>query len=127
MKHKYLQFFIRLTLMTAILGFLCWALTQFLPENSISPVYPYILILFYIITGLIHYILLRITALNPRRFVSYFMLATFVKLIVYFTVVLIYVFNFSDNLLPFIITFFVLYIFYTAFEVVLILKQTKEI
>ena len=124
---KYGQFLARLTIMTLLIGAVCYVLFTFLPENTISMAYPYILILFFAITAGIHYILLRITRLNPRRFVSYFMLATFVKLIVYFTAVLVYVFNNREDVLSFIITFFVLYIFFTVFEVVLILKQTKEI
>jgi hypothetical protein len=113
--------------MALLLGLACWALSSFLPADSISPAYPFIILLFFGITALMHYVILRITRLNPRRFVSYFMLATFVKLIVYFTAVLVYVFNFRENLLSFIVTFFVLYIFFTVFEVTLILKQTREI
>jgi hypothetical protein len=113
--------------MTALIGAVCYALSTLLPGKTINSAYPFILILFFSITAVIHYILLRITRLNPRRFVSYFMLATFIKLIVYFSAVLVYVFNYREEVLSFIITFFVLYIFYTVFEVVLILKQTKEI
>jgi hypothetical protein len=126
MKQKYLQFFLRLTLLTLLIGLISWMLDRLLPDKTINPAYPYIISLFYIITALIHYVLLRITRLKPRRFVSYFMLATFVKLIVYFTAVLLYVFNFREYILSFIITFFVLYIFYTVFEVILILLQTRE-
>ena len=127
MKQKYGQFLLRLTIMTALLGVVCFILDTFLPDNTINRVYPYILSLFFLVTAGIHYILLRITRLNPRRFVSYFMLATFIKLIIFFSAVLIYVFTYREEVLSFIITFFVLYIFYTVFEVVLILKQTKEI
>lgn len=127
MKQKYQHFFFRLTVMTALLGLLCWALDRLVPGVTFSKLYPYILLLFYAVTAMIHFILLHITRLNPRRFVSYFMLATFVKLIIYFTAVLVYVFTFREEILPFIITFFILYIFFTVFEVVLILKQTKEI
>jgi hypothetical protein len=127
MKHKYGQFLMRLTIMTVLIGAVCFILGTMLPGNTISPAYPFILVLFYLITAGIHYFLLRITRLNPRRFVSYFMLATFIKLIVYFSAVLVYVFNFREEVLSFIVTFFVLYIFFTVFEVVLILKQTKEI
>ena len=127
MKQIYLQFFSRLTVLSVIIGAACLLLDLLLPENIVNPAYPYLILLFYVTTALIHYILLRITQLNPRRFVSYFMLATFLKLIVYFTAVLVYVFNSRENILSFIATFFIMYIFFTVFEVVLILKQTKEI
>lgn len=127
MNQTYLQFLVRLTIMTVIIGLAGFLLKRFLPPDTISPAYSIILLLFFLVTAFIHYILLRITRLNPRRFVSYFMLATFIKLIVYFSAVLVFVFTNRENILSFIITFFVMYILFTVFEVVLILKQTREI
>lgn len=126
MKQKYTQFFLRLTILTVVIGGICWILSLLLPENTVSPTFPYLLVLFYMVTALIHVVLLKITSLNPRRFVSYFMLATFAKLIIYFSAVLIYVFTVRENILSFILTFFIIYIFFTVFEVALILMQTKE-
>jgi predicted PurR-regulated permease PerM len=54
------------------------------------------------------------------------MLATFVKLLIYLVAVLAYVFTNKEKLLPFILAFFLLYIFYTVFEVINILSQTKD-
>jgi hypothetical protein len=126
MRKKYLQFIIRLTILSLILGLLAFILSRFLPDGMISPALPYLFILFYVITAIVHYILLRITALNPRKFVSYFMLATFLKLMNYLIVVVVYAFYVKEGILPFILSFFILYIFYTVFEVVTILAQTKE-
>ncbi|MCK9400393.1 MAG: hypothetical protein M0Q51_10440 [Bacteroidales bacterium] len=126
MRKKYLQFVIRLTILSLILGLLAFILSRFLPGGMISPALPYLFILFYVITALVHYILLRISALNPRKFVSYFMLATFLKLMNYLIVVVVYAFYVKEGILPFILSFFILYIFYTVFEVVTILAQTKE-
>ncbi len=126
MKDKYLRFLVRLILMSLGLGLAGWLLGLFLPEKTINPVYPYMLLLFFSITAIIHYVVLRISRLNPRRFVSYFMLATFFKLIIYFTAVLVYVYTTRENVLSFILTFFIIYIFYTVFEVILILAQTKD-
>ena len=126
MRKKYLQFIVRLTILSLVLALLSFILRKFLPEGIISPALPYLIILFHVITAIVHYILLRITALNPRKFVSYFMLATFLKLAIYLIVVVVYVFNMKEGILPFILSFFILYIFYTIFEVVTILVQTKE-
>lgn len=127
MKQKYSSFFFRLTFATLLIGLAGWTLMTFLPENSISPAFFYVLLLFYLVTAAMHMVLLRITQMNPRRFVSYFMLATFIKLIIYFLAVLVYVFNFREHVLSFIVTFFVLYVFFTVFEVVFLMKQTREI
>jgi hypothetical protein len=126
MRKKYLQFIVRLTALSLVLGLIAFILSRFLPDGVISPAVPYLIILFHVITAIVHYILLRITTLNPRKFVSYFMLATFIKLMNYLIVVVVYALYVKEGILPFILSFFILYIFYTVFEVVTILAQTKE-
>jgi hypothetical protein len=126
MRKKYSQFILRLTLLSVSLGLVALLLSRILPERMISPALPYLFLLFYLTGALVHYILLRITSMNPRKFVSYFMLATFFKLMNYLIVILVYTIYVKEGILPFILTFFVLYIIYTVFEVATILKQTKE-
>jgi len=126
MRKKYQHFILRLTILSLALGVLVFILNWLLPSGIISPATPYLIILFYLITAIVHYVLLRITALNPRKFVGYFMLATSLKLMNYLIVVVVYVFYVKEGILSFILTFFILYIIYTAFEVATILAQTKE-
>jgi hypothetical protein len=125
MRKKYFQFIIRITILSMALGLLAYILGRFLPDGIISRAVFYLIILFHVITAIVHYILLRITTMNPRKFVSYFMLATFIKLMIYLIVIVVYVFFVKVGILPFILSFFILYIFYTVFEVVTILAQTK--
>ena len=126
MKKKYQKFILRLTILSLVLGILVYLLNHFLPAGIIPPAMPYLIILFYLITAIVHYILLRITAMNPRKFVGYFMLATTLKLMSYLVVIVVYVFNVKEGILPFILSFFALYIVYTVYEVITILAQTKE-
>lgn len=126
MKKKIVPFFLRLIAFSVILLMLAYILKLLLPENSMTPALPYLFILFLLTTAIVHWILIRITALNPSKFVSYFMLATSVKLIIYFLALLVYIFFFRSGILSFIITFLTLYIFYTVFEVTAILKQTRN-
>lgn len=126
MRKKYLHFIIRLTCLSLATGLLAFIVGRFLPEGVMSPAIPYLIILFHVITAIVHYILLRISTLNPRKFVSYFMLATFIKLMTYLIIVVVYAFYVKVGIMPFILSFFILYIFYTVFEVVTILAQTKE-
>ncbi len=126
MRKKYQHFILRLTILSLALGVLVFIMNWLLPAGIISPATPYLIILFYVITAIVHYVLLRITALNPRKFVGYFMLATSLKLMNYLIVVVVYVFYVKEGILSFILTFFILYIIYTVFEVATILAQTKE-
>ena len=126
MRKKYLQFILRLTILSLILGLVAFILSRLFPDGIIPPALPYLFLLFYVTGALVHYVLLRITALNPRKFVSYFMLATFFKLMNYLIVIVVYTIYVKEGLLPFILSFFILYIIYTVFEVATILAQTKE-
>ena len=126
MRKKYQQFIIRLTILSLITGAIVFFLNRLFSPEYISPALPWLIILFYAVAAVVHYVLLRITALNPRKFVGYFMLATSLKLMVYLVVLVIYVFNVKDGILAFVLSFFILYIIYTVFEVITILSQTKE-
>jgi len=126
MKKKFLNFLIKLILLTLLAGLLAFILNLLFPQNVITGAFPYLLGLFFVVTAIVHYVLLRITLLKPAKFVSYFMLATFLKLMNYMIVVVVYVLFVKEGILSFVINFFVLYIIYTLFEVVSILSQTKE-
>jgi len=126
MKKKFQNFILRLTVLSLLLGLVVYLMNHFLPAGIISPAAPYLLILFYLISAIVHYILLKITTLNPRKFVGYFMLATALKLLTYLIVVVVYVFNVKTGILSFTLTFFTMYIVYTIFEVTMILRQTKD-
>ena len=126
MRKKFQQFIIRLTIISLIAGILVVLLNRFLSPEIISPALPWLIILFYFVTAAVHFVLLRITELKPGKFVGYYMLATFLKLLIYLVVMVVYVFNVKEGVLAFILSFFILYIVYTIFEVVTILSQTKE-
>jgi len=126
MRKKYQQFILRLTILSLILGLLAFIMNRFLPAGLISPALPYLFILFFVITAIVHFVLLRITTLNPGKFVGYFMLATFLKLMIYLIVVVVHAFYVKEGILSFILSFFTLYIIYSVFEVVSILAQTKK-
>jgi len=126
MKKKFGNFFVKLVVLTLMVSLLAFILNLVFPQHVITNVFPYLLALFMIVTVAVHYVLLRITMLNPRKFVSYFMLATFLKLMNYMIVVVVYVFTVKEGILSFVLNFFALYIIYTVFEVVSILSQTRE-
>lgn len=126
MKKKFGQFILKLTILSLIVWVISLILGKFVLRDVIPPVVNYIIILFYMTTAGVHYVLLRITELNPRKFVSYFMLATFAKLMTYMIVIVAYVFVMKKEILAFVLSFFILYIIFTVFEVTSILSQTKD-
>jgi hypothetical protein len=126
MKKKLKHYFIRLVLLTLVLAIIAVILYGVLPENALPPLLPYMFVLFFVVTAAVHLILLRITRVDMRKFVSYFMMATLIKLVIYFTAVLAYILIHRAGMLTFVISFFTLYIIYTIFEVTTILSQIKD-
>jgi len=126
MKKKLKHFFVRLVLLTLILAIIAVILHVVLPENSLPQLLPYMFVLFFVVTAAVHLILLRITRVDMRKFVSYFMMATLIKLVIYFAAVLAYIFIHRAGMLTFVISFFTLYVIYTIFEVTTILSQIKD-
>jgi hypothetical protein len=124
MKHKYIDFLKKLLIYTILLGFAGFTVTLFLPKGFISPALPYLFFFFFSITLIVHLILLRVSEKKSSSFINFFMLLTFGKLLFFLTIILIYALMNRPDAVPFILSFFILYIFYTAFEVVLSLKHT---
>ncbi|RLD59093.1 MAG: hypothetical protein DRJ05_06885 [Bacteroidetes bacterium] len=117
MQLKYIDFLKKLLIFSIILAVSVYLLTYVLPEKFISPTLPFLFVFFFSATGIVHFILLRISVKRPNRFINYFMLLTFGKLLFYLTIILIYALIKRDDAVAFILSFAALYLFFTAFEV----------
>jgi hypothetical protein len=125
MKHKYIDFLKKLLIYSIVLAAAGFLIVYFLPEQFISPALPYLFFFFFSVTLIVHLILLKVSQKKTGGFINFFMLLTFGKLLFFLTIIILYaLFNRSDAV-RFIISFFILYVFYTAFEVVLSLSHTK--
>lgn len=83
---------------------------------------------FILISAVVHFYLLKSSEKgNPRKFVTGFMGATTLKLLIYLATMLVYVLLYRESALQFVIAFFVFYLIYTVFEVVVFLKQSRKI
>lgn len=127
MKRKYQHSILQLTVLSLIAGGVYLLLQTLLAPGILTPALPWLILLFFLVTAAVHFFLLKITTMNPRKFVGYFMLSTFFKLFIYLIVMITYVFYVKEGILAFVLAFFTLYIIYTVYEVVTILKQTKEL
>jgi len=125
MQLKYINFLKRLTIYTVILAILGYFLNHYLPEKFISPTLPALFVFFFSTTGIVHYILLRISIKKPNRFVNYFMLLTFGKLLFYLSIILVYALVKREDAVAFLLTFAAMYLFYTAFEITQSLSHVR--
>ncbi|MCB2220933.1 MAG: hypothetical protein KQI35_11105 [Bacteroidetes bacterium] len=123
---NYYVFLKKLIVYTLILGALGYGIAYFLPKEFITPTLPFLYVFFFSATMIIHYILLRVSQKKTSGFINYFMLLTFGKLIFFLTIILVYALVFRDDAIPFIISFFILYFFFTLFEIIQSLKHNKS-
>lgn len=86
-----------------------------------------VLWLFFVLsTGFIHYILTKVANKNPKLFVGYFMGITAMKLFGYLIIITIYALIKKEAALGFTLWFLVLYLLYSGFEVVMLMKHFKK-
>jgi len=81
---------------------------------------------FVVSTAAIHYVLVKISEKNPKLFVGYFMGITAVKLFGYLIIITIYALLKREAALGFTMQFLVLYLLYSGFEVVMLMKHFKK-
>ncbi len=126
MGHQYISFLKKLTIFSLLLAIPGVIAAYTLPPEYITPTLPFLYLFFYSATTVVHYLLLKISENRPTQFTNYFMLLTFGKLIFYLTIILAYIILFKDDAKSFVVSFLILYLFFTAFEVVQSLKQTGQ-
>ncbi len=127
MKSVYLSFLRNILIYSAVLGAIAIVLYFFLPKPAITPVLPFLFFFFTAITLISYYVLLSSIKAKMSRFVNTFLLLTIVKLIIYIGIMIIYVLMNRADAVPFMISFFILYLFYTVFEVVHMIGLTRRL
>lgn len=127
MSLNYISFTKKLLVFTLILAACGTGAAYLLPDTYVTPTLPFLYVFFFAATLLVHYILLQVSRKRAASFINYFMLLTFGKLMFFLSIVLVYALVFRDDATPFIIAFFILYLFFTIFEVIQSLSLTRAI
>lgn len=126
MKSDYILYLKKLLLFSAVIAVVAFVLTYFLPDNFVSPAMPFLLLLFIAVSLLTHYFVLKTMIKRTSLFVNFFMISIFVKLIFYIAIIVIYGLLNKHDMIAFVITFFIFYMFYTIFELIAVLKLQKD-
>jgi hypothetical protein len=122
----FLDFLKRLLLFSVIIGIIATALWFTLPSKLLTPALPFLVVFFFAITLIGFKILIQFAGKKFIKFLNAFMLLTTVKLFLYIGVMVIYILLNKRDALPFGIAFFLIYLLYTVFEVVSLLKSMKQ-
>lgn len=99
----------------------------FLIPQYYKPVISYVFLLFFVLSGGLHYFLLKASGNDQRKFVNRFLIATTVKLLIYFIFIGVYALYNIAFILPFLLTFLVLYLAFTLFEVISLTSFNRKI
>ena len=123
MVDQYKLFVRRLTVISVLLLLISLIIFLWVPKIPITPAFPYIILFFYGFTVFIFRMLKKAKENRLSRFANTFMLVNFSKLLLFIVIILLYAYFNPSDAVAFTITFFIFYIFYTAFEVVTLLKS----
>lgn len=126
MKNNIFRFLIKLSVFTIIILSITFGLNYVLPQSWLTPVMPFLVLFFAIITAIVYIVVKKATEKRFNRFVLLFNLSTFIKLIIYVGALMLYIFLVPDDAIPFVAAFFILYIFFTVFEIALLLRSEKK-
>jgi hypothetical protein len=120
------SFSIRLFIFSLFTLALLFIWQRFLSDRFQNGLMIHLWLFFILTTALIHYVLLKIDAKNPKLFVGYFMGITAIKLFGYLIIITVYAFLNKEAVLGFTLWFLVLYLLYSGFEVVMLMKHLKK-
>lgn len=119
------QFLIKTLIATFFAALLTFLIYNKLEDKWTSDAWPFLLLFF--AAGNIGLFVLyqRAKAKKLSSFTNFFMLATFLKLLVYLAIIIVYLLYNRDEAVPFLLTFFVYYIIFTALEVSAVTKKSN--
>lgn len=120
---NYLKNIVLLTLIILLLGRIIFK--QFGIENAVSHLY-FLTTLFFVVSGAFHFLLANFINKRPQKFIQIFLILTVIKILIYLSVLLVYIFKTENDLKSFLFTFLTLYLSYTAFEVIQLTKWLKN-
>ena len=127
MKSVFLKFVKNMLGYTAILIAIALGLTFLLPHSCFTPALPYLFAFFMAVTISGYYLLIKATNKRFLRFLNFYLLITMAKLLLFVAVMVIYILNHKWDAIPFGLSFFILYLLYTAFEVVALTKHQPDV
>lgn len=121
----YLSFFKRLLIFSLIPVLTAAVLYFVLPAKFITPVLPFLILFFIAVTLISTFILIKSSQKKFIRYLNVYLLTTIIKLFLYIAVMVTYIIFNQADLLPFAISFFILYLFYSIFEVAWLVSFSK--
>lgn len=126
MQSTYFQFLRNLLIFSALLGLIIWGISFIIPAQYLSPTLPFQFVFFLALTILVYYFLMRAAQERFHKFLNTFLVTTSIKLLFFLAIISVYLFLNRKDAAPFTISFFILYLCFSTFEVVVLVAFLKK-
>lgn len=120
------RFLIQELVFTALVAIMALALFNTILAKFYLPVFWGLIAIIAILTSVFHYSIIQIQDKGASKFATRFMMVSGIKMMIYLVFITAYAFIFPDKAKIFLISFFILYLLYTVFEVALIVRYLKK-
>ncbi len=112
--------------LAAGLGGITWYVFSEWAPNNTTLAWPFLLLFFVAVNSLLFWMNQRAQQKKLTTYANYYMLATFLKLVVYLAIIVVYLLYFRSETIPFLITFFLYYVAFTVLEVSSVAMKRKQ-
>ena len=127
MINTFFKKFLNQTLLTGLLsGIILYIIFVVLKPEYYHPAIPFMLIFAVSITLLVHWYLLKSLTKRPQAFINTFLMFLGIKMLSYLLFLIVVVFLSKNNIVPFVLSFFGIYLVFTVTETIAILKAEKH-
>ena len=120
------KFLFRELIFALILAIIAIVLFQTVLKEYYLPIFWVLFGIISVFTAVFHLSILQVSDKNSAKFSSKFMMVSGIKMMIYLALLVFYAFSFPDKAKIFLISFFILYMLYTVFEVLLIVNYFKK-
>lgn len=121
MEAKDSKFITQLVILTVVVMAASLALNKML-----TVWWPAIAVFFAIISTVMYFLSEKAKKKDMRKFTNFYMAATVIKMVVYLTIIIVYVMNFKEDGKRFAICFLAYYLIYSIFETIKLAKKEKK-
>ena len=125
MQKNLVAFIIKLSAYAFIIWLIYFFANSFIPAKLYFHKAPYLILFYFLVTLVFHAGLLNSERKSNRSLVTYYMLATALKLFIYLGIIIGFGLLKTGKSIPFISNFLMLYILFTIFEVAVVYSHFK--
>ncbi len=117
MNHLIKKFTLQLIGLALLLALLTFGFSWLFPAVHVTPAYPFLLGFLFASSWLAFYVTAKSMQKKLSRFANVYMIVNFLKLVIFSLFLLAYAYLHKEDAAPFMVTFFIYYVFYTVLEV----------